>query len=36
VVYLTDADPDHLVAGRFLDVEIVSAQDYDLVARPLP
>ncbi len=36
VVYLTDVDPDHLVAGRFLDVEIVSAQDYDLVARPLP
>jgi ribosomal protein S12 methylthiotransferase len=36
VVYLTDADPDHLVAGRFLDVEIVGAEDYDLVARPLP
>ena len=36
VVYLTDADPDTLVAGRFLDVEIVGAEDYDLVARPLP
>jgi len=36
VVYLTDADPDDLVAGRFLDVEIVGAEDYDLVARPLP
>jgi ribosomal protein S12 methylthiotransferase len=36
VVYLTDADPADLVAGRFLDVEIVGAEDYDLVARPLP
>lgn len=36
VVYLTDADPDTLVAGRFLDVEIVGADEYDLVARPLP
>jgi len=36
VVYLTDADPDGLAAGRFLDVEIVGADDYDLVARPLP
>jgi ribosomal protein S12 methylthiotransferase len=36
VVYLTDADPADLVAGRFLGVEIVGAEDYDLVARPLP
>ena len=36
VVYLTDADPDGLAAGRFLDVEIVGADDYDLVARPRP
>jgi ribosomal protein S12 methylthiotransferase len=36
VVYLTDAEPDDLAAGRFLDVEIVGAEDYDLVARPLP
>ena len=35
VVYLTDADPDALAPGRFLDVEIVGAEDYDLVARPL-
>jgi ribosomal protein S12 methylthiotransferase len=35
VVYLTDADPDLLVPGRLLDVEIVGADDYDLVARPI-
>jgi ribosomal protein S12 methylthiotransferase len=35
VVYLTDCGPDHLKAGEFLDVEIVEARGYDLVARPL-
>jgi ribosomal protein S12 methylthiotransferase len=34
-VYLTDADPATLRAGTFLDVEIVGADGYDLVARPL-
>ena len=34
-VYLTEADPATLVAGQFLDVEIVGASGYDLVARPL-
>jgi ribosomal protein S12 methylthiotransferase len=36
VVYLTDADPDLLVPGRLIDVEIVGADEYDLVARPVP
>ena len=35
VVYLTDADPELLVPGRLLDVEIVGADEYDLVARPI-
>jgi ribosomal protein S12 methylthiotransferase len=35
VVYLTDADPADLVRGRLIEVEIVGAEDYDLVARPL-
>jgi ribosomal protein S12 methylthiotransferase len=35
-VYLTDADPSVIKAGDFLDVEIVGADGYDLVARPLP
>ena len=34
-VFLTDADPAVLRPGQFLDVEIVGAQGYDLVARPL-
>jgi ribosomal protein S12 methylthiotransferase len=34
-VYLTDADPETVHAGAFLDVEIVGADGYDLVARPL-
>ena len=33
-VYLTDCDPDVVSAGQFLDVEIVGAKGYDLVARP--
>jgi ribosomal protein S12 methylthiotransferase len=35
VVYLTDADPEDIRPGQFLDVEIVGARDYDLVARPV-
>ena len=35
VVYLTDCDPSAIAKGAFIDVEIVGAQDYDLVARPL-
>jgi ribosomal protein S12 methylthiotransferase len=35
VVYLTDADPAALRTGQFLDVEIVGAEGYDLVARPV-
>lgn len=34
-VYLTEADPATLSPGQFLDVEIVGAEGYDLVARPL-
>lgn len=35
VVYLTNCDPERVAAGDFLDVEIVGAKGYDLVARPL-
>ncbi|HET9703365.1 MAG TPA: 30S ribosomal protein S12 methylthiotransferase RimO [Vicinamibacterales bacterium] len=35
VVYLTDCDPTAFPAGSFVDVEIVGAQEYDLVARPV-
>ena len=35
LVYLTDCDPATLPLGRFVDVEIVGAQGYDLIARPL-
>ena len=34
-VYLTDADPAALHPGQFLDVEIVGARGYDLIARPV-
>jgi len=34
-VYLTEADPATLAPGQFLDVEIVGAEGYDLVARPV-
>ena len=33
-VYLTDCDPAAVSAGDFLDVEIVGARGYDLIARP--
>jgi ribosomal protein S12 methylthiotransferase len=35
MVYLTDCDPSAYPAGHFMDVEIVGARDYDLVARPI-
>ena len=35
VVYLTDCDPSTIAKGAFLEAEIVGAQEYDLVARPL-
>jgi ribosomal protein S12 methylthiotransferase len=35
LVYLTEADPAALTPGQVLEVEIVGARDYDLVARPL-
>ncbi len=35
VVYLTDCDPSTIEKGAFLDVEIVGAQDYDLIAKPV-
>jgi ribosomal protein S12 methylthiotransferase len=35
VVYLTECDPATLPAGTLLEVEIVGARGYDLVARPL-
>jgi ribosomal protein S12 methylthiotransferase len=34
-VYLTDCDPAEVSAGDFLDVEIIGADGYDLLARPL-
>jgi ribosomal protein S12 methylthiotransferase len=35
LVYLTDCDPSEVAAGQFLEAEIVSSRDYDLLARPL-
>jgi hypothetical protein len=34
-VFLTESDPSQTVPGTFLDVEIVDAHGYDLVARAL-
>jgi ribosomal protein S12 methylthiotransferase len=34
VVYLTDCDPSAYARGQFIDVEIVGAREYDLIARP--
>ena len=34
-VYLTECDPSALRPGTFVDVEVVEASGYDLVARPL-
>jgi ribosomal protein S12 methylthiotransferase len=35
LVYLTECDPSSYERGRFIDVEIVGAREYDLIARPL-
>ncbi len=35
VVYLTECDPSTFPMGSFVNVEIVGAEGYDLVARPL-
>jgi ribosomal protein S12 methylthiotransferase len=34
-VYLTDCDPSTYRPGDFVEVEIVGARDYDLIARPV-
>jgi ribosomal protein S12 methylthiotransferase len=34
-VYLTDCDPSTYCPGDFVEVEIVGARDYDLIARPV-
>jgi ribosomal protein S12 methylthiotransferase len=34
-VYLTDCDPTAFPAGQFVDVEVVGARGYDLIARPI-
>ena len=34
-VYLTDCDPSSFRPGDFVEVEIVGARDYDLIARPV-
>jgi ribosomal protein S12 methylthiotransferase len=35
VIYLTDCDPSLLSPGQFIDAEVVSSREYDLMARPL-
>jgi ribosomal protein S12 methylthiotransferase len=35
-VYLTECDPAGYRPGDLLDVEILAAKDYDLIARPVP
>jgi ribosomal protein S12 methylthiotransferase len=34
-VYLTDCDPEIVSAGEFLNVEIIGAKGYDLIAKPI-
>jgi ribosomal protein S12 methylthiotransferase len=34
-VYLTECDPSRFSAGDFADVQILGAQEYDLIARPI-
>lgn len=34
-VYLTECDPSSFVSGDFVEVDIVAARDYDLIARPV-
>jgi hypothetical protein len=33
-VFLTECDPSSLRPGDFVEVDIVDARDYDLIARP--
>jgi ribosomal protein S12 methylthiotransferase len=33
-VFLTECDPSAFRSGDFVEVEIVGARDYDLIARP--
>jgi ribosomal protein S12 methylthiotransferase len=35
-VYLTDADPERLRPGDFVEGVIDGARDYDVIVRPLP
>ena len=35
IVYLTDCDPSAFPSGSMIDVQIVGAEGYDLLARPL-
>ncbi len=35
VVYLTDCDPSSYAPGGFVEAELVSSREYDLVARPV-
>jgi ribosomal protein S12 methylthiotransferase len=35
IVYLTECDPTAVSAGDFVDVEVVGAREYDLIARPV-
>ncbi len=35
IVYLTGCDPAAFASGQFIDVEIVAAREYDLVATPI-
>jgi ribosomal protein S12 methylthiotransferase len=34
-VFLTECDPSRFSGGDFVEVEIVGARHYDLIARPL-
>jgi ribosomal protein S12 methylthiotransferase len=34
-VYLTECDPSRFASGDFVEVEIVAARNYDLIARPV-
>ena len=36
LVYLTDCDPSAIMAGQFVEGEIVASRSYDLVVRPVP
>ena len=34
-VFLTDCDPSRFHAGDFVEVDLVGAREYDLIARPV-